>query len=98
MSVDHPHRVERGMNSVSGRLAAVAVTLSVSLLPWLLAADDPAPPQREANRRRLSEMTVAERKQLDENYRLYREMTPDERDRLRNLQREIDRDREYPPR
>ena len=72
----------------------IAVVLSVSLLPWLLAADSPAPPQREANRQRLDEMTVAERQQLDENVRVYREMTPAERDRLRNLQREIESDRE----
>lgn len=94
MTADHPHRVERVTNSVGGRLTAVAVTLSLSLLPWLLAADDPAPPQREANRRRLSEMTVTERQQLDENFRRYREMTPAELDRLRNIQREIDRDPE----
>ncbi len=94
MTADHPHRVERGTNSVGGRVAAVAVTLSLCLLPWLLAADDPAPPQREANRQRLSGMTVTERKQLDENFRRYREMPPAERDRLRNLQREIDRDPE----
>ena len=94
MSVDYPHHVERGTNSWGGRLAAVAVVLSLSLLPWLLAADDPAPPQREANRRRLSEMTVAERQRLEENYRLYREMTPVERDRLRKLHREIDSDSE----
>ena len=92
MSEDHRH-VRRTPASVGGRLAVVAVALSVSLLPWLLAADDPAP-QREANRRRLSEMTVAERQRLKENYDLYREMTPQERDRLRNLQREIDRDPE----
>lgn len=94
MSVDHPHRVERGRNSVSGRLAAVVVVLSVSLLPWLLAADGPAPQQRDANRQRLSGMTVAERTRFEENYRLYREMTPAERDRLRQLQREIDREPE----
>ena len=94
MSVDHPHRAERETNSVGGRLAAVAVVLSLSLLPWLLAADDPTPPQRDANRQRLSGMTVAERQRLEENYRLYREMTPVERDRLRKLQREIDSDSE----
>ena len=94
MHNDHLHRVERGTNSVSGRLFAIAVVLSLSLLPWLLAADDPAPPQREANRKRLSGMTVAERQRLEENYRLYREMTPAERDRLKKLQREIDRDPE----
>lgn len=76
------------------RVATVAVLVCLSLLPWLLAADDPVPPQREANRRRLGEMTVAERQRLKENYELYREMTPGERDRLRNLQREIDRDPE----
>ena len=94
MNADHPRRVERGTNSLGGRLAAVAVTLSLSLLPWLLAANDPTPPQREANRRRLSEMTVAERQRLEENYRLYRELTPVERDRLRKLQREIESDSE----
>ncbi len=90
MSGDNLLRVERRMNSVGGRLAAVAVALSLSLLPWLSAADDPTPPQRDANRQRLSGMTVAERKRLEENDRLYREMPPAERDRLRKLQREID--------
>lgn len=94
MSGDNPLRAERGTNSVRGRLAAVAVVLSLSLLPWLLAADEPAPPQREANRQRLNGMTVSERQRLEENYRLYREMTPIERDRLRKLQREIDSDSE----
>lgn len=94
MNADHPRRVERGTNSAGGRLVAIAMTLSVSLLPWLLAADDPAPPQREANRQRLSGMTVAERKRLEENYRLYREMPVAERDRLRKLQREIETDSE----
>ena len=94
MNNDHPHRVDRGTNSVSGRLFAIAVVLSLSLLPWLLAADDPAPPQREANRQRLSGMTVAERQRLEENYRLYREMTPAERERLKKLQREIESDPE----
>lgn len=92
MSGDNPLRAERGLSSVSGRLAAVTVVLSLSLLPWLLAADDPAPPQREANRQRLSGMTVAERTRLEENYRLYRELTPAERDRLRKLQREVETD------
>lgn len=94
MSDDLHRRVERAPVSVSGRVAAVAVVLSVSLLPWLLAADGPASPQREPNRQRLSEMTVAERQRLDENFRVYREMAPAERDRLRNLQREIERDPE----
>jgi hypothetical protein len=75
-------------------LAAVAIALSLSLLPWLLAADDPASPERDANRKRVNEMSVAERKRLEENYRLYREMDPVERDRLRKLQREIDSDAE----
>ncbi len=78
----------------ASRVAAITVVLSVSLLPWLLAADDPASPQREANRQRFGEMTVAERQRLEENFRVYHEMTPAERDRLRNLQREIERDRE----
>lgn len=94
MSEDLHRHDKRPSVFVLGRLASVAVVLSVSLLPWFLAADDPAPPQLEVNRRRLSEMTVAERKQLEENYRLYREMPPAERDRLRNLQREIERDPE----
>lgn len=94
MSEDLLRRVERIPAVVSGRLAAVAVVLSVSLLPWLLAADGPAPPQREANRQRLGEMTVNERQRLQENFRVYREMTLAERDRLRNLQREIEGDRE----
>lgn len=94
MSDDLRRRVERAPASVSGRLAVVAVVLSVSLLPWLLAADGPASPQREANRQRLGEMTVNERQRLEENFRAYREMTPAERDRLRNLQREIERDPE----
>lgn len=74
------------------RAAIVVVLVSLSLLPWLLAADGPAPPQREANRRRVSEMTVAERAKLEENYQQYREMPAVERDRLRKLQREIDSD------
>ena len=94
MTADHPLRVERGANSVGGRLAAVSVVLGLSLLPWILAAEGQQPPQREANRQRLSGMTVAERQRLEENYRLYREMTPAERDRLRKLQREIDSDHE----
>lgn len=77
-----------------GRFSAVAVALSLSLLPWLLAADGPVPPQREANRQRLNGMTVTERERLKENYRLYREMTPAERDRLKKLQREIEGDPE----
>ena len=80
--------------NATGRLVAVAIVLSLSLLPWLWAADGPAPPQREANRQRLSGMTVAERQRLQENYDLYRAMTPVERDRLRKLQREIDSDHE----
>jgi hypothetical protein len=39
-------------------------------------------------------MTVTERQRLEENYRLYRDMPPAERDRLRQLQREIDSDPE----
>ncbi len=108
MTADHRRRDERvaafrqnaGESLISrvlakrGYIAAVAVTLSLSLLPWLFAADGPAPPQREANRQRLSGMTAAERQRLKENYDLYREMTPAERDRLRRLQREIDSDQE----
>lgn len=94
MNAGHPIRVKRGAGSVGGRLAAVAVVLSLSLLPWLLAADDSASPQRDANRKRVNEMSVAERKRLEENYRLYREMDPAERDRLRKLQRDIDGDPE----
>lgn len=86
MSADLPRHAKR--------VVIVLVLISLSLLPWLLAADDPAPPQREANRQRLAEMTVAERMRLDENYRLYREMPVAERDRLRKLQREIDSDPE----
>ena len=77
-----------------GRFVVVMVTLVLSLLPWLFAADGSAPPQREANRQRLIGMTVAERQRFDENNRLYREMSPTERDRLRKLQREIEVDPE----
>ena len=94
MSDDLRRRVERTPAIVSGRMAAVTVVLSVLLLPWFLAADGPAPQQREANRQRLGEMTVSERQRLEENVRVYREMAPTERDRLRNLQREIERDPE----
>ncbi|MFM9960487.1 MAG: hypothetical protein ACKV2Q_04595 [Planctomycetaceae bacterium] len=102
-AVAHAARVRRSQEAerqdvrsrvLAKRGYAAAVALSLSLLPLLLAADDPAPPQREANRKRLSEMTVAERKRIEENQRLYHEMTPAERDRLRNLQREIERDPE----
>ncbi len=92
MSVDHSLRVDRGLSKAGGRLAAIALTLSLSLLPWLLAADGPIPPQREANRQRLNGMTVAERQRLEENYQRYREMTPAERDRLKKLQHEIESD------
>jgi len=70
----------------------VALLISLTLFPWLSAADAPVPPQREANRRRLSEMTVTERDRLDKNYQRYREMTPAERDRLLKLHRQIEGD------
>ncbi len=94
MSDDLPCGDKSVPGSTSGRLATLAVVLTVSLLPWLLAADGPVPPPREANRQRLGEMTVSERQRLEENFRVYREMTPAERDRLRNLEREIESDRE----
>jgi len=90
MNADHYLRVKTAMNSVAGRLTAVVVVLSLSLLPWLLAAEAPIPPQRQANRERLSQMTAAERARLEENRQVYQEMTPAERDRLKTLQSEID--------
>lgn len=90
MNADHYLRVKRAMNSVAGRLVAVVVVLSLSLLPWLLAAEPPIPAQRQANRERLGQMTVAERSRLEENRQVYQEMTPAERDRLKKLQSEID--------
>ena len=92
MSADHPLRVERGTSSVGGRLAAVAVTLCLSLLPWLLAADQQPSAQREANQKRFNDLTVTERQRLEENFRLYREMPAAERDRLRELHRAIEND------
>ena len=94
MSVIHQNPDKSSHAIVAQRVAAVTIVLSLSLLPWLLAADNPVPPKREANRQRLADMTVAERQRFDENLRMYREMAPAERDRLRELQRAIEQDAE----
>lgn len=83
-----------GQADVGPRVAVVAVALSLSLLPWFLAADGPPSEQREANQKRLNEMTEPERRRLDENVRLYREMPVAERDRLRELHQAIENDSE----
>jgi len=77
---------------VGPRVAIVAAALSLSLLPWFLAADVRTSEQREANQKKLNTMTEPERRKLDENLRLYREMPAAERDRLRELHQAIEHD------
>lgn len=94
MNVVRQNRANPAPAGVGPRVAVVAVTLSLSLLPWFLAADGRPPEQREANQKRLNEMTETERRRLDENVRLYREMPAAERDRLRELHQAIESDPE----
>lgn len=76
------------------RLPRIAIAVSLSLLPWLVVANDGPQKQREENQKRLNEMTVTERQRLDENYRRYREMPAAELDRLRDLHQAIESDPE----
>ncbi len=92
MNVVLQNRANPAPAGVGPRVAVVAVALSLSLLPWFLAADGRPSEQREANQKRLNEMTETERRRLDENVRLYREMPAAERDRLRELHQAIEND------
>ncbi len=94
MNVVLQNRDNPALAGVGSRVAVVAVTLSLSLLPWFLAADGRPSEQREANQKRINEMTETERRRLDENVRLYREMPAAERDRLRELHQVIENDPE----
>ena len=94
MNVVRQNLAKPASAGVGPRVAIVAIALSLSLLPWFLAADGRPPEQREANQTRLNSMTEPERRRLDENVRLYREMPVAERDRLRELHQAIENDPE----
>lgn len=84
---------------VGAQLQVAFVALFVALFsfplpPSLLAADDKPRTRRDENLKRVGEMTPAERQRLEENYRAFQKLPPDEQARLRRLQADIERDPE----
>ena len=68
------------------------LALSFFAVSSLIAADDGPGARREANRRRIGEMTPPERERLEENLRQFQALPADEQARLRELQRAIEND------
>lgn len=91
-----PRGAWQAVRAGSSRSLALVSLLCVTLLPWFLAADGPAPQrqqqQRDAHRQQIDAMTVPERTRFEDHLRQYRELPAAERDRLRALQQEIERD------
>ena len=86
-------------NHAGRQLRQVIVVLFLTLRcftlpPWLLAADDKPLSKRDENLKCISEMTPIERLRLEESYRAFQKLPPDEQSRLRRLQVEIERDPE----
>ncbi len=68
--------------------------LALSLLPFVIGADDAESVRRDANQRRVAEMTPAERRRLEDNLQKFQELPAVRKDQLRELQQAIDRDAE----
>lgn len=79
---------------VGSRAALAVAAISLSLLPWYLAAGVREPAHRTANRQRLNDMTVAERQRLEEAFRQFQALPQSEQERLRELHRNIETDPE----
>ncbi len=68
--------------------------LALTLLPLVIGADDAESVRRDANQRRVAEMTPAERRRLEDNWQKFQELPAVRKDQLRELQQAIDQDAE----
>ena len=80
--------------SVRPTNARCVLLMCLVLLPLLMAADDSSSAGRAENLRRVGDMTATERQRLEENYRSFQKLPPDEQARLRKLQADIENDLE----
>lgn len=85
------HLLLNAANSRWPNLRNVTAVLLLAL-PLLIAADDGLKTQREANRKRIEDMTPQERQQLEENYREFRSLPSAEQQRLVKLHQAVERD------
>lgn len=85
------HSTGKSARSTSVRCGLL---MCLALLPFLMAADDRSSTRRAENLQRVGDMTATERQRLEENYRSFQKLPPDEQARLRKLQAEIENDLE----